>query len=86
MSGFESNVQTRAVRDTWPWRSRRMDLKLSIPSILANGLAGLAFTGADICGFMDYPDERLCARWAAVGAWYPYARNHHAQGFQEFYR
>lgn len=63
-----------------------MDMKLSIPSILANGLAGLAFTGADICGFMNYPDEKLCARWAAIGAWYPYARNHHAQGFQEFYR
>ncbi len=42
--------------------------------------------GADICGFMNLASPELCARWIALGAWYPYARVHHAQSFQELYR
>lgn len=53
--------------------------------MLANGMAGIAFVGGDICGFQNYATEELCARWAAAGAWQPFARNHHADGFQEFY-
>ena len=53
--------------------------------MLANGLSGIAFVGADICGFQEYASEELCARWAAAGAWQPFARNHHSDGFQEFY-
>ena len=50
-----------------------------------NGIAGIAYVGADICGFMGIASGELCARWAAAGAWQPFARNHHADGFQEFY-
>lgn len=53
--------------------------------MMANGMAGIAFVGGDICGFQFVATEELCARWAAAGAWQPFARNHHAQGFQEFY-
>ena len=53
--------------------------------MLRAGMAGISFVGADICGFNNYATEELCARWAAAGAWQPFARNHHADGFQEFY-
>ncbi len=35
---------------------------------------------------MNLASPELCARWIALGAWYPYARVHHAQSFQELYR
>lgn len=62
------------------------DLRDTLPAILSAGLAGIPFTGADICGFMKYASPELCARWIAAGAWYPYARDHHADGFQELWR
>lgn len=62
------------------------DMRNSVPMLFQSGLAGIPFVGADICGFMKYASEELCARWAALGAWYPYSRNHHADGYQEFWR
>ena len=62
------------------------DMRWSITTVLTNGIAGISFSGADICGFMMHATDELCSRWAAVGAFYPYARNHHSDGWQEFFR
>jgi alpha-glucosidase len=55
-------------------------LKMSIPMVLNLGLSGQPFSGPDIGGYMGNPGAELLGQWMAVGAFYPFCRNHSAKG------
>jgi alpha-glucosidase len=55
-------------------------LKMSIPMVLNLGLSGQPFSGPDIGGYIGSPGAELLGQWMAVGAFYPFCRNHSGKG------
>ena len=51
-------------------------LKESIPMSINLGLSGQPFNGPDIGGFSGDANPELFGQWIAVGAYYPFSRNH----------
>lgn len=48
----------------------------------------MPMVGSDVCGFNYDTNPTLCARWAVLGSWNPFFRNHAEISaiYQEFYR
>ena len=55
-------------------------MELSIPMSLTLGLSGQPFNGPDIGGFCENSNGELVAQWTAVGAYFPFVRNHNTKG------
>ena len=60
-------------------------IKYSISGIFNYNIFGIPLTGADICGFNNNADGKLCARWYSVGAFYPFSRNHNKRVAKDQY-
>ncbi|KAI1081134.1 glycoside hydrolase family 31 protein [Whalleya microplaca] len=64
------------------------DYRVSIAQLLAfAAVHAMPMVGSDVCGFNGAADERMCARWALLGAFMPFYRNHADASAppQEFY-
>lgn len=51
-------------------------LKISVPMVINNGIAGMPFGGVDVGGFFGNPSSELLTRWYQTGIWYPFFRAH----------
>lgn len=80
---------TRAAHWFGDNQSQWSDYRASIAQLL--GFAAVHATpmvGSDVCGFNGAAQEKMCARWALLGAFMPFYRNHAVDAAppQEFYQ
>ncbi|CAK5281912.1 unnamed protein product [Mycena citricolor] len=54
------------------WEHMAVGLKM----VLANGIAGMSFGGADVGGFFGNPEPEMLVRWYQVGIFNPFFRAH----------
>jgi alpha-glucosidase (family GH31 glycosyl hydrolase) len=53
-------------------------MNYSISGSMNMNMFGIPHVGADICGFLGHArDDVLCAKWAQLGTFYPFARFHY---------
>ncbi|KAI1129267.1 glycosyl hydrolases family 31-domain-containing protein [Nemania abortiva] len=65
------------------------DYRATISQMLAfAAVHAMPMVGSDVCGFNGDAEEQMCARWALLGAFQPFYRNHAdiSAPNQEFYR
>ncbi|KAJ2558368.1 glucosidase II [Coemansia sp. RSA 1933] len=51
-------------------------LRVSVPMVLSNNIAGIHFAGADVGGFFGNTEKELLVRWYQLGIWHPFFRAH----------
>ena len=55
-------------------------MRRSVEALFSYQLFGMAFSGADVCGFEGNFTSELCGRWYQLGAFFPFVRNHYGAG------
>ncbi|KAF2020858.1 glycoside hydrolase family 31 protein [Aaosphaeria arxii CBS 175.79] len=67
------------------WEHYRMAIRQMLSFV---SMHQMPMVGSDVCGFNSNADEYMCARWALLGAFQPFYRNHAeiSTRQQEFYQ
>lgn len=83
-AGSQKYAFTWTGDNTADWQQMRNSLAM----VMSLGLAGMPYSGADVGGFFDDPDNTLYVRWIQLGAWcYTFFRchSHHETKPRELY-
>jgi alpha 1,3-glucosidase len=58
------------------------DVPLALNTILADGIAGIVFAGADVPGFNNVPDDDIFVQFYQLAAYFPFFRAHTGKNSQ----